>query len=162
MVTSGLLLAVLNLLPVWHGDAGDPIELRAARAAPVVSAVLEATDSPSERSDLLVIAYAESRLASYVLEGRCHEGPVGQRCDGGRAWGPWQVHRWCKSWGYDTPEGLVGQARCALSRLRMARAICRSRAGGLAGYRGGAPDCDPARGARLLALSQRIEGMAVE
>lgn len=35
----------------------------------------------------------ESGAAQYVHEGRCDEGPVGARCDGGRAHGPWQQHQ---------------------------------------------------------------------
>src|ERR1700759_5427543 len=35
----------------------------------------------------------ESGAAQYVHEGRCDDGPVGARCDGGRAHGPWQQHQ---------------------------------------------------------------------
>lgn len=159
MITSSLVAALLAILPVSWLDRHDSPAERVELLMPVAEAAIAEAATPSEAVDLMVVAYQESRFARYVLEYRCQDGPVGQRCDRGRAWGPWQVHRWCEAWG--TPD-LAGQARCALKRLRQSRAVCRARgrAGALAGYRGSLHRCLDPRGEKLAAVARQIEQKA--
>jgi hypothetical protein len=117
------LVAALLALPGWYGDRGDSAGERASLYRPVAVAICAATVDKWERRALAAQAYAETRLARYVLEDRCSDGPVGQRCDGGRATGPWQVHGFCSAaWAPGKKETrrmlphkrLVAGARCAL------------------------------------------------
>jgi hypothetical protein len=104
------LAAMLSLAP-WVGDAGESPEAREARLAPYARAVDAATGSLALRAALVALAWHETKMARYVTEGRCHDGPPGQRCDNGKARGPWQLHGWCKA---TTPEG---EAVCAAGML---------------------------------------------
>lgn len=108
-----------------------------------VAAVVESvTADQRERAMLVALGWHESRLAAYVLEGRCQDGPKGARCDAGRARGPWQVHRWCRA-AWAAPDGsaeaLRAGAVCALKALRHHGARCAGEArtvldGAFSGY----------------------------
>lgn len=102
--------------------------------------------SYDELAACVTLGTLESRWAIYVWQGRCSDGPVGERCDEGRARGPWQQHRaacpalWRTEPG--SPAAIQAGARCAVGLWRSARRRCRGRhprgelAGGYAGYRG--------------------------
>lgn len=104
-------LAVLLSFPTYPGDKGDSLEQRTALYTPVAMTIAAVAKTPESAAALIAIARHESHLARYVLEGRCHEGPVNERCDNGRARGPWQVHPWCPA------TDLEGQARCVLGQF---------------------------------------------
>lgn len=155
----GILAGLVWLLP-WWGDRHEPTEARALRLEPVAAAVAAVSSDPAEQADLVVVAWDEAKLASYVTAGRCGDGR--HRCSGGAAIGPWQVERWCReAWALpqDSTEGFAAQARCALRRLRYSRAACRKhgRAGALAGYRGARPDCSRPGGATLARIAAGVE-----
>lgn len=113
------LLAVLLALPVYMGD-GESGESREARLDPWARAIAAEARTPDEAAALVAVGQLESRWAEYVTEGRCHEGPAGQRCDNGRAKGPYQLHGWC------TATDPRGQTACAARMLRWARSRCGS------------------------------------
>lgn len=147
-----VLAAMLSLAP-YHADADEGDSARAALLAPVASAIVEATGDRTERAFLVAQAWHETKYARYVLEDRCADGPVGARCDGGRATGPWQVHRWCSAAWTGTPaERYIGGARCALRMWRHGLARCKgARAGGFAAQSGGiAGRCDNHRWSRRV------------
>ena len=130
--TALLLKAWLALTP-WSGDRHESLESRTALYHPVAETVCKVTEDDLERAMLGAQSYWEgARLARYVLEDRCKDGPPGARCDEGYATGPWQVHRWCrKAWNQtrSRAERLEAGARCALSAARAGRKAC----GGLRG-----------------------------
>jgi hypothetical protein len=141
-MTSSVLLTVLLSLPAWHGERELADVDRRALLAPVAEAIHGAARSREEAAALITQAWHESRLAAYVLEGRCHEGPPGARCDmdrkgNPRARGPWQVWSWCKAWDY--PEGsresLRHEASCAVRAMRFHLKRCETWEGAFAGLR---------------------------
>jgi len=121
----------LSLAP-WYQDRDMSAEARDALLRPLASVVCQATDDPGERAFLATQAYHETHLAAYVLEGRCHQGPEGARCDNGRAWGAWQVHRWARG-AWDETASLESR------RLSAARFVLR-------GWRRGMTQGGPAHG----------------
>lgn len=123
----------------WHLDSAETREQRMGLYRPVAEAVCRATRDPVERAFLAVQADAETHLARYVLEDRCHDGPVGARCDQGRARGPWQVHRHCRAAWDDSASHasrLESGARCALLGWRWGVRRWDSWAGGFQAQRG--------------------------
>ncbi len=103
-------LAVMLSLPAWYGDGETP-DQRSARLAPIAEAIDAAARTPDYRAALIATAWHESKFARYITEGRCSDGPPGQRCDHGRARGVFQVHSWCKA------TDIMGEAQCAASLL---------------------------------------------
>src|SRR5690606_2825096 len=90
----------------------------------------------------------------YVQVGECEAGPVGARCDGGRARGIWQQHKSaCPSVWEQEPgsiEELREGARCASRLMYGALRRCRTRApsalvGAFSGYAGASCNWAPAR-----------------
>lgn len=130
----GLYIAAVVLrLHFWQGDSGETKEHRAERIIPTVTALKKVVRTNEELAAMLTIAEHESHFASYVLEGRCLDGPKGAQCDPDengipRASGPWQVWvRYCKpAQGLvdGTPERIEATARCAISRLRQGLLAC--------------------------------------
>lgn len=115
------ILRVIWALQLWSPDSSLPPSHRLALYTPVAEAACAATQDRTERAFLLTQAEAETHFAAYVLEDRCHEGPVGARCDAGRAWGGWQVHKWCaRAWDVSLPlvERHAEAAQCALRGWR--------------------------------------------
>jgi hypothetical protein len=160
-VNADIILAALLALPQYAADAKDTPEERHALVRPVAEAIHAATKDRTERAFLAVQAWYESGLARYVLEDRCHEGPVGAQCDAGRATGPWQVHAWCKAaWSGTTAERYLGGARCALSLWRAGNARCRGPHGGFAANGGILGSCSKAREkwARRVMNFERVRG----
>lgn len=141
MVTADAILAVLLSLPQYRGDLhADPTpEDRARLLRPVAEAIAEVSKNRTEAAALIALAKHETNLARYVLDGYCHQGPAGARCDGGMARGAWQVHRWCREL-WAGPESAPGRhlagARCAIRLLRHGRAQCGTLAGAFGVYAG--------------------------
>jgi hypothetical protein len=142
----GGVLSVLRNEPThWSDRKAEPEAVDASRVE-LAGAVVSATDEPSEQAALTALAIHESRLALYVLEGRCSDGPKGA-CDHGLAVGPWQLHR-----SKDEPvipAELGAQARIALKRWRTHRKRCAAHglAGAFQGY-GSGWTCAPKKWAR--------------
>ena len=116
-VTAAAVFAVMLGLHGWQLDRGDSEESREALYRPVATAIAEVALDGRTAAWLITQALHETRFARYVLENRCEDGPVGARCDEGRARGPWQVHGWCVgAWDSQASqaEQLEAGARCAL------------------------------------------------
>lgn len=104
-------LAVLEAFPPHVTDADEPPEERSARLRSLSAGIDAATTDRLGRAVLAVLAWRETRLARYVHEDRCSDGPRGEHeCDGGRARGPWQIH---DAPGHTVPADDAGQARLA-------------------------------------------------
>jgi hypothetical protein len=130
MICLEIILAFWITLPQWHLDHAD----RAGRIelyTPVAASICRVARNDTERAWLATQAYAETKLARYVLEERCQDGPPGERCDAGRAIGPWQAHKanptaryqYCtEAWTAPTrAERYDAGARCALLVARTCR-----------------------------------------
>lgn len=137
VLTQAMILAVMLAMQPGFGDERATDEERRAFLEPVAAVILQvASEAPNPirtASVLLALGKNETRFASYVLEGRCQDGPPGERCDWSRrtnrpvARGPFQVHPWCKG-AWSVPEtsieSLVGGARCAVSLVNRALERC--------------------------------------
>lgn len=92
--------------------------------AEVADAVLSVTDNRRWVALLLAIGAHESGFRKRIAEGHCKRG----ECDGGRAWGLWQVHKSLANrdvWG---SQDLALQAREASRVARGAFGTCRKSA----------------------------------
>jgi hypothetical protein len=143
MSLTELILALLVALPphTTDRDRGETIEARTERLAPFASEMVEATRGDRRMlAALLVLGDEESHWAGYVTDGRCHEGPLGQRCDAGLARGPWQLHaQTCRrAWQHPagSKESLHEEVRCAAALLRYGGRKCRSWSGAFGVYAG--------------------------
>jgi hypothetical protein len=126
-----LILRTWLALPVWYQDTGLTLDQRADLYRPVAVAVCAVARTDTERAFLARQTYGETRLARYVLEDRCKDGPPGARCDAGLATGPWQAHRvspysrnqHCnEAWTAPTlAERYAAGARCALQLAKSCR-----------------------------------------
>src|SRR5690606_18816635 len=93
--------ALLVALPPFAAEpVPESADERAERLKPVAGAIWQAAaQRPSGftrgqwSAVLTALGWHESRWAAYVHDGRCSEGPVGARCDDGRARTAWQLHR---------------------------------------------------------------------
>ena len=166
------IVAAMLSLPQYHGDRfADTAEQRAALYRPVAEAISAVSHSRAEAAALIALGYHETAFARYVLDGHCEQGPVGARCDGGRARGAWQVWAWCRPL-WAGPENAPGRhlagARCAAGLLRSSRAacarVCRQTGSGCAahkamfsGYAG--RGCEWPRAAVRVQTMSRIEGV---
>ena len=102
-----IILALMLSWPQYHLDRGDSPAARRALYRPVAEAICAVAQTRMERVWLAVQFDAETHGARYVLEGRCADGPKGERCDwcfsrcysgkpGPTSTGPWQAkRRWC-------------------------------------------------------------------
>lgn len=121
-VNSAAVLAAALSLSQYVGDKVDTAEQRSTLYRPVAEAIAEASRTNVEASMLLALAYHESGLARFVIEGRCADGPPGQRCDGGKARGVFQLHAAAcpDAWKLDagSVESIHAEARCAIRLLR--------------------------------------------
>lgn len=119
MKNAAELLAIAMRFPVWYGDRGLSQEARTELYRPTMEAIAEESKNENQEALLLAQAIEDTHLARYVLEGRCLEGPIGQRCDNGHSRGPFQVGKWC-------PTGsLRDEAHCALRAAWGGVARCR-------------------------------------
>lgn len=121
MIASASILLALLRQPVCALDRAEPPEARRELARPVAEAIADTAHSLEEAAALISVATHESHLCRYVLTGHCADGPVGARCDHGRARGPFQVHGHCReAWRYadGSPESFRAGAACVLRGLR--------------------------------------------
>jgi hypothetical protein len=121
-VTPQLVLAVMLAMPSFTGDRSETAEQRAELYYPIATAIAEVARSRSEVAILISLSWHETKWARAVVEGRCGEMPAGQRCDGGKARGPWQLHLEACRTAYALPEASAGsiqaEAQCAIRLLR--------------------------------------------
>lgn len=120
--------------PAHFTDRDEPAEARAMRLARVDAAIRKAANGdPYIAKALRVHGRFETHFARYVGEGRCHEGPVGSRCDEGRARTYFQVWETTCPAAWAEPQGSVAEleqaAVCAARILRAGRARCKTAEG---------------------------------
>jgi|SRR5690606_39971735 len=154
--------ALLVALPAFAAEpTPETADERAARLEPVAAAIWQATETTPAgftrgqwAAVIAAVGWHESRYATYVTEGRCSEGPVGMRCDGGRAIQAWQQWQPACPAAWRLPHGsreqLNESARCASRLLVSALRRCRSRApsvlaGAFSGYAGASCVWKPAQ-----------------
>lgn len=100
------------------------------------------------------LVWHESKQSLYVQSDLCETGPVGMRCDSGKARSPYQLHQsacpalWKLPKG--DPAGIFVGAKCASRLLASAQRRCASRAptnlmGAYSGYAGASCVWEPAR-----------------
>lgn len=115
-------LTVLLARPESHTDVDRSLESREARLAPVAHAVSAASRTLDEAAVLMALGEHETNYAEHVLAGHCDQMPEGERCDGGRARGPWQLHKEACPVAWALPDGsqeaLDAEAGCAIRLLR--------------------------------------------
>lgn len=128
-------LAVMLALPTFYGDRGETFDQRYKLLEPLAFEIVSAAGGSRWRASLLVTtAYAETRLARFVIEGRCEEGPVGMRCDYSHklkrslSRGVFQLKEESCRAAYQYPAGsresLREEARCAIRQLGAAKKRC--------------------------------------
>lgn len=112
---------VLSSFPRHKTDLGEDDGRRAARLSSIADALDDISVSDIELAILISIIWHETRIAAYVQENRCSEGPRGKReCDGGKAQGLFQLHGSSCEW-----EDVECQARRALSLVRYGLSRCK-------------------------------------
>jgi hypothetical protein len=167
-VNSMAVLAAALSLSHYVGDKSENPEQRSVLYRPVTEAIAEAADTNAEASMLIALAFHESRLARFVIEGRCADGPPGQRCDGGKARGVFQLHQSACREAWSLEDGSVAsiraEARCAIRLLRFnasrGKNYARSRLhAAFAGYAAREWTWDGA--AKRVDTARRIEGLLV-
>lgn len=136
-------LAAMERQPQAWIDRADGPAARRELYRPVAQTIVTVAGSREVAAALIELGWKEVKWARAVLEGHCERMPKGQRCDGGYARGPWQVHGWCRR-GWALPDGsyeaLEEQGRCAVRMLLGKRATCRRGwEGAFSGYAG--PSC---------------------
>jgi len=163
-VNSMAVIAAAMSLSQYVGDRLETPEQRSALYRPVAEAIAEVSRTDAEASLLVALAYHESRLARFVIEGRCADGPRGQRCDGGKARGVFQLHQSAcpEAWVLEdgSTESMRAEARCAIRLLRWNAARGKGRApsrlhAAFAGY--AARDWNWSGAAKRVATALRIE-----
>lgn len=158
--------------PQAYVDRAESRTEREALLRPVASIMVRVATTREDFAMLAELGYRETRWARAVIEGHCDRMPRGQRCDHGRARGPWQVHSWCAR-GWAAPDGsleaLEAQAVCAVGHWHYALNHCRGRAaslwaGAFSGYAGGSCTWPPAatRAAEMRVVLALLPYSAVE
>jgi hypothetical protein len=152
--------SALYRVPVHRSDADEAPEDRRKRLREIAVAIDSATSDLDLRAWLIMTAQRESGLARYVTDDgpKCRDGQGG-RCDSGRAFGAWQLHRMTRR------ESYTEQAIEAVRRFKMAANSCRDRVtgpdaywlGGISRYATGAT-CDWTEAAERLANMRSIRG----
>jgi len=101
----------------YHGETIEASRERYQQVAEDIGAEAEQRPGDAKQNErvalrLLAIAYEESRFHVGVDDGTCNRSHVAARpCDGGRAWGMWQLHPEAMGGVYKGPlsgEDLVG------------------------------------------------------
>lgn len=114
-------LAALCRLPPHRLDIEEPTAVRENRLTRIAQAIDLATWDKAQRARLIALGWHETRYAAYIDEGRCSDGPVGERCDNGKSHGPWQLrHNAIQR----VPDDTAGQAAMAASLLRFHQRHC--------------------------------------
>lgn len=135
------ILATLLRLQLWHGDATEEPIARAERLRDVAVAIAAASSSRDEMAFLLTLGEAETRFAAYTRHPTtCVQGPRGARCDVGKAYGYWSLHRKAcpalHELPLDDPRATYVGAQCAVRLYRFGRFTCGTPAGIFSVYAG--------------------------
>jgi hypothetical protein len=121
-VNSTAVLAAALSLSQYVGDKVETPEQRSTLYRPVAEAIAEVARTNVEASMLIALAFHESGFARFVIEGRCADGPPGQRCDGGKARGVFQLHQSACPDAWKLQDGsapaIRAEAHCAIRLLR--------------------------------------------
>lgn len=157
-------LATLVHLALWSGDAREDPAARAARLQDIAVAVGGASASRDEAAFLLALGEAETHFGAYTQHpATCVLGPRGMRCDSGRAYGYWSLHRQACSTIWGIPAGdqravYVG-AQCAVALYRAGLYACKSKAGAFAYYAGRrcSDPIGPPRARRMAQIAIMLE-----
>lgn len=144
-------------------DRNMPPEQRAPMVQRYADAMAAEDLNADEAATLLAQGYEDTKFAFLVLADRCDEMPAGQRCDGGKARGPFGLHRSaCKS-AYEHPAGsdesIQWEVRCTLGLLYFHSKRCLPHAASplLAMFGGmGGSGCHAIGAARKVALARKI------
>lgn len=123
------ILSVMLKLQPCYLDKDNSEEERVNLYRPVALAIEHESRGNALKAAIGInIAYEETKLCEYVLEGRCNEGPRGDKeCDSGKARGPWQVHEWCEpAWVVrdGTLESYQAGFKCALQLMAHGKKKC--------------------------------------
>lgn len=154
MTLQAAILVALLRLPPFALDAESP-DARSRRLADVAAAIAEASHGDRlSAAAAVALGWTETKFAALVQEDRCHEMPRGQRCDGGRALGVWQLHRAACPAAWSERGNLLLQARCAIRLLRAGRYQCGSLSGAFAFY--GGRRCSWSGGFERAELTRKI------
>jgi len=144
--SASLILAAMLSLPGWYLDKDDTPEQRSELYRPVADAIHTVAKNRRQQAFLVTQAWAETKFARYVLEDRCQDGPIGARCDRGKASGPWQVWSWCKD-AHDksltNAQRFEAGARCALRGYHQGARMCTGYEGMFIAQRGGMLGSNP-------------------
>jgi hypothetical protein len=83
----------------WVALYGESVDVTRARAEAIAEGLARVSAGDAERAlELAAVAVLETKLQPWATDGRCNEPrwralhPARPTCDGGRAWGPFQVH----------------------------------------------------------------------
>jgi hypothetical protein len=143
-----ILSIMLSFQPA-ESDKDDNYQARWSLYLPVAQAICSVAQTRLEVAWLLAQSRHETHWARCVLEERCKDCKLGQRCDwsfrdgGPTSTGPWQVkRRWCRL-AVIAPTRLDryrAGAKCALGLARLGRARCDS-VEGMFAYQKGAGRC---------------------
>lgn len=143
-----ILSALLSLTPSYTDRQEDQVGRR-NRLSEVALAISTACGSNIELCAAeVILGDRETHYASLVQQNRCREMPAGQRCDGGRALGPWQLHRAACPKAWEAPLDLTIQARCVAGLLRWGKRSCGRWSGAFSYYALGRGECDWVGGGR--------------
>jgi hypothetical protein len=133
-------LAVLNKEPRHTTDRHEPANERGARFMELSEAIGTFAKTPEEAALMATVVIHESTLARYIAEGRCKDGPKGQRCDGLRSRGYFQNRQiscpkgWAQKPG--SREELFEMAKCSRRDLARGWYKCGTAEGAFAAFNG--------------------------
>lgn len=144
-------------LPVHYTDKDEEERARWERLLDLSEVITGATERPLRQAVLVILAWHESRLARYVYEDRCSDGPAGElECDQGRARGPFQLQ---DSENYTVPGDHAEQAKRAIGvwlfgLRRCRKAVKDALAGAFSSY-GSGGHCAPSKSSKARARHVR-------
>ncbi len=122
MIGLSAVLAAMLSLPAYVGDRDLNPDEREALYQPIAYEISMVARTNSEGAILVALAWSESKFASAVVSGHCERMPAGQRCDGLRARGIYQIHRAACPSAWAEPIGstssLRAETECAIRLLR--------------------------------------------
>lgn len=161
-VSAAAIVTWLLSHPGWT-DRNIPAEQRAPMLQRYAAAIAAEDLDAKEAATVLAQGYEDTKFAFLVLADRCDEMPKGQRCDNGRARGPFGLHRSACRSAYEFPAGsdesITWEVRCTIGLLYFHSRRCKEHAitpmlamfGGMGGN-----GCHAIGAARKVALARKI------
>jgi hypothetical protein len=155
LLATALLVSILRAPQYYQETLPGPFyespESRRERLEPVAEELAEHAASLFEAAALIELGKAETNWARYVSERGCpNRPPKSPNCDGGRALGPFQLHRsaCARAWAAEpgSREELHESTLCAIRLMRAGYRKCGDLPGAFAFY--GARGCSSPLGAR--------------